>query len=499
MPTAEQVAGASDAFRLLSDPTRIKLLWALLQGESSVSCLADLVGASPTAVSQHLSRLRWARLVSVRREGTFAYYSAADEHVARLLSEALHHADHQMLGLPDHPARPRPAGCTRPRRRPAAMATELVHLSGVLKRPLVDLKTGDKLGRVQDLVARMDESPHPPIVGLVVKIGGRELFVPARKISAIEPGRITFDGSKVDLRRFERRPGELLLAKDLIGAAPDQRRGRPAHPGQRDRADPDRERVGGRRRRSHGPRHAAPPPARTPRPALGGRRHYRLGQHRTLRLPRAERPAAHPVPQAGAAAPGPDRDLVEAASHEEGEEIIEAVGQDPALEADVFEELDPEHQVEFVQDRSDEEAAQLLGSMAPDDAADMISEIDQERRAPILDLLPEPQRRKVRSLLHYHPETAGGLMSPDFLELPATTTVEEALEAIRVSTVPREALAVVFVSDPDDGHVFGRSRPSNSFRARATNRCPRSRRPSWDMCIPTGTSAPPCARCPTST
>ena len=108
MPTAEQVAGASDAFRLLSDPTRIKLLWALLQGESSVSCLADLVGASPTAVSQHLSRLRWARLVSVRREGTFAYYSAADEHVARLLSEALHHADHQMLGLPDHPARPRP-------------------------------------------------------------------------------------------------------------------------------------------------------------------------------------------------------------------------------------------------------------------------------------------------------------------------------------------------------------------------------------------------------
>ena len=146
---------------------------------------------------------------------------------------------------------------------------------------------------------------------------------------------------------------------------------------------------------------------------------------------------------------------MEAASHEEGEEIIEAVGQDPALEADVFEELDPEHQVEFVQERSDEEAAQLLGSMAPDDAADLISEIDQERRAPILDLLPEPQRRKVRSLLHYHPETAGGLMSPDFLELPGTTTVEEALEAIRVSTVPREALSVVFVSDPDDGRVIG--------------------------------------------
>jgi DNA-binding transcriptional ArsR family regulator len=107
MPSSSQVAVASDAFRLLSDPTRIKLLWALLQGESSVSCLARLVGASPTAVSQHLSKLRWAKLVSVRREGTFAYYSAADEHVARLLAEALFQADHRASGLPERLTSPR--------------------------------------------------------------------------------------------------------------------------------------------------------------------------------------------------------------------------------------------------------------------------------------------------------------------------------------------------------------------------------------------------------
>ncbi len=101
MPTAAQVSVASDAFRLLSDPTRIKLLWALLQGESSVSRLAELVGASPTAVSQHLSKLRWAKLVSVRRAGTFAYYSAADPHVAHLLADALDHAGHRVLELPD--------------------------------------------------------------------------------------------------------------------------------------------------------------------------------------------------------------------------------------------------------------------------------------------------------------------------------------------------------------------------------------------------------------
>lgn len=108
MPSDGQVVVASDAFRLLADPTRIKILWALLQGESSVSCLAELVGTSPTAVSQHLSKLRLAKLVQVRREGTFAYYSAADDHVARLLSEALFHADHQVMDLPDHPSGKKP-------------------------------------------------------------------------------------------------------------------------------------------------------------------------------------------------------------------------------------------------------------------------------------------------------------------------------------------------------------------------------------------------------
>ena len=93
MPTGAEVSAASDAFRLLADPTRIKVLWALLQAEFTVSSLAELVGASPTAVSQHLSKLRWARLVTVRREGTFAFYSAADDHVGRLLVEALHPAD----------------------------------------------------------------------------------------------------------------------------------------------------------------------------------------------------------------------------------------------------------------------------------------------------------------------------------------------------------------------------------------------------------------------
>jgi DNA-binding transcriptional ArsR family regulator len=94
MPDDEQTNLAAETFRMLADPTRIKLLWALLQGESSVTCLADLAGVSPTSVSQHLAKLRLAGLVRGRREGTFVYYTAADTHVHALLAEALFHADH---------------------------------------------------------------------------------------------------------------------------------------------------------------------------------------------------------------------------------------------------------------------------------------------------------------------------------------------------------------------------------------------------------------------
>jgi Mg/Co/Ni transporter MgtE len=147
-------------------------------------------------------------------------------------------------------------------------------------------------------------------------------------------------------------------------------------------------------------------------------------------------------------------DLVEAASHAEGEEIIDAVGQDRELEADVFEELEPEHQVEFLRERSDEEAAKLLASMEADDAADLLGAVDQERREPLLKLLPWQKQRKVRTLLGYNPATAGGLMSPDYVALPETGTVAQALEALRRTELPEETVTGAFTLDRER-HLSG--------------------------------------------
>lgn len=103
-PSDDQVTFAVEVLKLLADPTRLRILWALLHGEHSVNELAEHVGAQPTAVSQHLSKLRLARLVRTRREGTKIFYLAENAHVRRLAEEALFHADHATSELPAHHA-----------------------------------------------------------------------------------------------------------------------------------------------------------------------------------------------------------------------------------------------------------------------------------------------------------------------------------------------------------------------------------------------------------
>ncbi len=108
-PTGEQIAFAVETFKLLADPTRLRIVWALLHGEHSVNLLAEHVDASPAAVSQHLAKLRLARLVRTRREGTYVFYLVENAHVRRLVEEALFHADHVVGDVPfhDEPAPPR--------------------------------------------------------------------------------------------------------------------------------------------------------------------------------------------------------------------------------------------------------------------------------------------------------------------------------------------------------------------------------------------------------
>ncbi|WP_433679332.1 ArsR/SmtB family transcription factor [Nocardia sp. CA-119907] len=93
---------ATGAFRMLADSTRLHILWLLADGEADVNTLTEACGASRTAVSQHLAKLRFTGMVATRREGRRVIYRIRDGHLARLVREGLNHADHIVTGEPPH-------------------------------------------------------------------------------------------------------------------------------------------------------------------------------------------------------------------------------------------------------------------------------------------------------------------------------------------------------------------------------------------------------------
>ena len=334
------------------------------------------------------------------------------------------------------------------------MADAIVHVSSVAGSPLLD-SAGERLGKVEDVIARMDTDGLPPVIGLKARIGGRELFVPIDRVEQLGPDAVKTSTTKLNLAQFERRPGEVLLRADILDrslinvATARLVRAREVElvrengiwrvAGIDPSLRPRLWRFLPRRFRGHDTEHREFVPWRDMEVFV---RHVP-----TSRLKLASRRLArlHPAQIA---------DLVEAASHEEGEEILEAVGQDKELEADVFEELDDEHQVEFLRERSDAEVASVLARMASDDAADLLLEIEQDRRIPILNLLPPAKQRKIRSLLGYNPSTAGGLMNPDFIPVPAAAKVADAVARIRASDLTDQQVSAVCVVD-DAGALVG--------------------------------------------
>ncbi|MEE4024946.1 metalloregulator ArsR/SmtB family transcription factor [Gordonia sp. PKS22-38] len=101
-PEPDLLRAATSTFAMLADPTRLHMLWLLTNGEADVTALTDAVGASRTAVSQHLAKLRFTGLVDTRKDGRRVIYRIRDGHLNRLITEALNHADHQVTGEPGH-------------------------------------------------------------------------------------------------------------------------------------------------------------------------------------------------------------------------------------------------------------------------------------------------------------------------------------------------------------------------------------------------------------
>ncbi|MBV8863053.1 MAG: magnesium transporter, partial [Mycobacterium sp.] len=307
-------------------------------------------------------------------------------------------------------------------------------------------RSGDVVGRVDDVIVQLRHEPDYPLVtGIVARIGGRRIFVASGSVETYAPGKVVLAQNKVDLRAFERRDPEVLLRADVLGhrlidvaavelvRAYDLELEDTSQGWVLARVDTRRPpRLFGLIRGSGG--HAA--------------RDWKafeplIGDARTRALRKFSG-------RMGSLKPAELADLIEEADSDEGGEILDRVRIDPELEADVFEELDPDKAGRLLNEMPDTEVAALLGRMCADDAADAIFDLRQPRRRQVLDLMPALQRAKVTTLLGFNPQSAGGLMNVDTISCPTTATAGDALALISAAHgIQPEALLKVHVLDPE--------------------------------------------------
>jgi MgtE intracellular N domain/CBS domain len=325
-----------------------------------------------------------------------------------------------------------------------------LRLSGLLRRPVAD-SSGESIGRLADVIVRLRGTDYPLVTGVVVAVGGRDIFVPIEQVSGFAGDPLRLATKRLSLRPFDRREGEVLLRADVLGhrlidvqnarlvRAADLELGR-------DRQEWVLSGVGTRRR----PRRLfglLDPPPQDDAAAFRDWHDFEwLIGHESSALLRG------PFARIRRLKPAQIADLLENASKEEETEILGRVHADPELEADVFEELDEDLAIRLLGARTDTEIAAVLARMRADDAADAIAELPQRRRQPVLDLLPAAQRAKVLTLMGFNSTSAGGLMGMDYIALPCLATVSEALARVRESALLQpEALTSVHAVDQDGG------------------------------------------------
>ncbi|HEX6475971.1 MAG TPA: CBS domain-containing protein [Acidimicrobiales bacterium] len=319
------------------------------------------------------------------------------------------------------------------------MAERLVYVSRLVRLSLLGVD-GAEVGRIADVVlSAWGGRDAPDVRGFLVALERRRVFVAAGRIAELGHEGARLRGT-ISLRQFELRPGELLVAGQLLGRS---------LRGQRVvdvsiRPDPEVSfawevatvALGSSRRLAR----------RRPQEVVDWPEATELF---SVRSPVGREAAAigalHPVEMAAVI-----RDLPLPRRR-----VLAAALDDDRL-ADLLEELSEDEQLRLVEGLDGERLAHVLDEMDADDAADLLGELSPDRQGALLEAMTPDEAAPVRRLLDYDPDTAGGLMNPEPVILRPSVTVAEALARMRDPELPATLAAQVFVTQPPTDTPTGR-------------------------------------------
>jgi len=323
----------------------------------------------------------------------------------------------------------------------------MLYLSQVLGRPIRDLE-GERVATVKDVIVRLGADDHPPVTGLVARYRRRDFFLPRWRITVLSQQGVHLNSDILDLRPFVRRESEVLLARDVLDKQlidVDGKRVVRVNDVQIIEAAGDWRVTGADVSLQGLWRRLAPAGfAGTRKPVevldwadVG----YLATDAATVQLKSSSDKLArlHPVEIAR---------LAEALSYHHGSEVVESLDDETA--AETLEEMPAESQARILADMDQERAADILEWMSPDEAADVLGDLPEEKAEELLGLMEQDEQADVVELLPYEDDTAGGLMTTEFVTLPRALTVGEALARLREMAETPNMIYYLYVVEQED-------------------------------------------------
>ena len=310
----------------------------------------------------------------------------------------------------------------------------MLYLSQAIGLPVLD-GSKDAIGKIADLIVAVGNR-YPPVTGLVVSTDRRRIFLPWSSVDRIDASGARLGTTTIDMGRFSQRPDEILLHADLMDKQIVDIDGRKVVRVNDLRLD-----------EIEGVLHlvAVDVGAAGLLRRLGIERGYRtLARNLHLSVPEryidwedvdpVETSIASiklRVPHAGLAElhPADLADIIDQLAPRDRAGVLASLDDEAA--ADVFEEMEPETQVEVLEDLDPARAADILEEMSPDDAADLVADLSDESREEILALMERDEAEELGELLAYPEDTAGGMMTTEFVTLPASLTGAQAIDRLR--------------------------------------------------------------------